>query len=296
MRAILLVSGVLLMTLGGSVAWAASPVAPVADAALREAAIQAVFAGMKVSREAGKSAHEVSSKPDPERISRPDALAGEAVYRVEGRATNEAERCAAEDMVTQRFSEVRQVRTRVFRWPGRAATELLVVVQYAFEGASPGGFCWSLGLLAHVVQRAGVWERREQYLLETQHHDAIQRAELLDLDESGVPMLVVESGVGGAMVAASTLQVFRLKAGRFEELLNEYSRMEYDLEEGYTQDLDPEGTKAERRKGFRLVKRTYWENARRWTEPRVSDQFRGYGFGVKRRDVRTRQRLLRPLK
>ncbi len=298
MRATLFVARALLLVLGWSAAWAGSPREPVTDRALREAAIQAVFAGMKVSWEAGRSIEDVWPKRAVDRgpITYPDAMAGEAVYRVTGPLANQAETCAAGNLVTGRLSDVREVRARMFRWPGRAETELLAVVQYDFRGASPAGFCWSLGLLVHLVRKDRVWHRQERYLLETQHHSSIERAELLDLDDSGLPMLVVESGVGGAMTAASTLQVFRLGDGRFEELLNTYSRMESGVEAGYTQDLDQAATKSEKGDGFRLVKRTYWENGRRWAQPRLSERFCRYGFGVNPRDVVFRQGLLRPLK
>jgi len=58
------------------------------------------------------------------------------------------------------------------------------------------------------------WAVCDQYLLETAHHESLQRAELLDVVGDGVADLVVESSYGSAGMVGSILQVFDLRRGR----------------------------------------------------------------------------------
>jgi hypothetical protein len=235
-----------------------------------------------------------SAKPSvPPRPSYPDAFASDPVYRVTGRPANEAERCASEDLLKNTFSNVREVRLKLFPWPGRPNTDLLVAAQYAFRDANPAGSCWSIGLLVRLTKIGATWHRRESYLLETQHHTSIQRVELLNLDATALPQLVVESNLGGAATLGSTLQVFHLANGRFDEILNTQSRLEYDVEEAYTQELDIPATRATR---FRLKKTTYLEKGTWFNPPRVSHVHFNRGAGVDKASQRLRQQMLTPLK
>jgi hypothetical protein len=81
--------------------------------------------------------------------------------------------------------------------------------------------------------KAAGWEVRGEYLLVTSHRTSLQRADLMDLAGDGVDKLVVESDFGGVGTAGSSLQVFDLSRGTFVELLNTYSRLESEDQEGY---------------------------------------------------------------
>ena len=252
---------------------------------------------MKFSLEPGKRTNTPrrEKRPNPPRPTYPDAFAQEPVYRVTGPPTNGAERCAAEDLLTRTFSTVREVRLKVFPWPGKPNTDLLVAVQYKFLNAHPAGACWSIGLLVRLARNSETSQRRESYLLETQHHTSIQRVELLDIAATGLPELVVESDFGGVGTVGSTLQVFRLADGRFDEILNTQSRLEAQTDAGYIQELDIRATRAERGQRFRLKKTTYFENDTWFPKPRVSHLYLHRGAGVDKASQRFRQQLLTPL-
>jgi hypothetical protein len=131
----------------GLAAFAESP-QPITDEGLRVAALRASFPKMgdpvRIKKRIDDSWRK--KRDDPKRIEFPDALAGEPVYRITGAASNKAERCASENLGTEQFSTVRKVRINLYRWPTEAhSSGLLAVLQYAFEGASPAGSCWSIG-------------------------------------------------------------------------------------------------------------------------------------------------------
>jgi hypothetical protein len=115
---------------------------------------------------------------------------------------------------------------RLFRGPREDDSGLLVVLQYDFAGASPAMSCPSIGLLVHLHKQGGRWNVRDRYVLETVHHHAIQTIALVDLTGDAVDDLLVESNNGGAGVVAGSLQVFDLRRGYFEELLNSFSRLD----------------------------------------------------------------------
>jgi hypothetical protein len=220
---------------------------PVSDEALRLVALRAIFTGMQVSIEPGKRIDDSGpKKPKPGEMFVPDAFANENVYRVVGAAKNEAEKWASEDIATQKLSNTRQVRFRLFHWPKEGDAGLLAVLQYDFLGASPAMSCPSIGLLVHLARNAANWDVREQYLLDTTHHFSLQRAELLDLTGEGADELVVESDSGGAGTFLTTLHVFALGGGRFEEELDTLSRLQYMERDNYTQVLDVNRTRQHR--------------------------------------------------
>jgi hypothetical protein len=268
----------------------------VADAALRLAALQAVFPGMQVSVEPGKNIDKHwPVKQKPGEMFFPDGLAKETVYRVIGEARNEAERCASENLVTQKLSSTRQVRFRLFRWPNENDGGLLAVVQYDFLGASPAGSCWSIGLLLHLVKNAENWVARDQYLLDTQHHSSLQRVELLDLTGRGAAELVVESDVGGAGNVGSTLRVFSLKSGSFEELLDTETRFEYMDRDHFTQVLDVNRTRKRQGKEFCFLKTTLFAEGESFKPPLVTHPCYESREGEVFDGVAERNRMLEPL-
>jgi hypothetical protein len=68
---------------------------PIADENLRMTALHAIFPGMGISLVPGKRiGNAPQKKRGPYELDATDALAKENVYRMIGKATNEAERCA----------------------------------------------------------------------------------------------------------------------------------------------------------------------------------------------------------
>jgi hypothetical protein len=269
----------------------------VADEALRLAALRAIFPGMQVFVEPGKRIDKSwPVKPKPGEIFFPDALANETVYSVAGKARNEAEQCASENLVTQKFSNTRQVRFRLFRWPNENGGGLLAIFQYGFVGASPAGSCWSIGLLVHLVKNADNWRVRNQYLLNTQHHSSLQRVEPLDLTGEGVDELVVESDFGGAGTGGSYLQVFALKNGSFEELLDEPSRLEYMGRDHFTQTLDVNRTRQRGGKEFCFLKTALIEEGEWFHPPLVTHPCYESREGQVFEGVAERNKMLAPVR
>ena len=236
-----------------------------------------------------------SAKPKPQEIIFPDALAGEQGYRVVGKATNEIESCASEDIVVGGFSDTRQVRFRLFRWPAEGDSGLLVVLQYEFLGANHSLACSSIGLLVHLRRNAADWRVTDQYLLNTVHHFSLQRIQLLDLTGDGVDELVIDSDAGGAGTADSSLQVFDLTGGHFEEVLNTMSRMEQEDQAGYTQVLDVNRTRQSNGSLFCVTKTTLFEKGK-WLSPqRVTRPCYKRGDGVDAKEIKDRNKLLGPV-
>ena len=129
-----------------------------------------------------------------------------------------------------------------------------------------------------------------------QHHSAVQRLELIDLGNTGLPDLVVESNSGGGGTSGSTLQIFSLADGKFDEVLRTEARMEDGIDERYAQELDVAGTRVERGRRFRTIKTTYLEKGNWFRKPRVTIEFYERGSGVDRQSGGYSQQKPAPLK
>lgn len=265
---------------------------------LRLAALRAIFPGTTITPEPGKRINHPApeKEPGPPRPTYPDAFAGEPVYRVTGPAANEIEQCASQSVVTTLFSEDREVRVKLFHWPGKPGSDLLAIAQYKFQNEVPAAACWSIGLLVRLVATGGSWRRQEAFLLETARHMSIQRVELIDLTGSGDLELIVESDFGAPGTVGSSLQVFSLGAGKFDEILNKRSRLESGMDEGYTQVLNVPATRAERGKRFHIAKTTYFENEIWLRKPRVTSITYERGAGVDKENRAYMQESLAPLR
>ena len=241
----------------------------------------------------GEPRRSTPPKPKPGEMFFPDAMVTEPVYRVTGTATDRVERCASENLATGSYSQVRSVQLKLFHWPNDKPGGMLAVLQYGFSGAGPALSCASIGLLAHIAP-----ERRvgAMYLLETMHHWSLQKVELIDLTGSGLEKLVIESDFGGAGSVGGTLQVFDLSYGRFEELLNTASRIQYMDEEGFTQSLDYDRTLRLNGRHFCCAKTTLFEHGKWFRTSRVTYPCYDRGFGVDPEDVRARQEMLKPVR
>ncbi len=262
----------------------------------RLAALRTIFPAMQVSIDRTEKINDSRpERPHADPRAYPDALAGEEVYRVIGRATNEAEKLASEDMNSPSLSNSRRVRFKLFRWPREGDAGLLAVLQYDFVGARPAISCPSIGLLVHLVKNAAKWQVRDRFLLETSRHFSLQKIQLLDLTGDGVDALVIESDFGGAGSAGSSLQVFDLSGGSFHELFNGIARLECMDQEGYTQVLDTKPTLQSQGRQFCVMKTTIFEKGQWFPAPHVTHPCYQRGHGVDRGADRQRNKLLRPL-
>ena len=92
----------------------------------------------------------MNGKPGEIYIFFPDAMKDEIVYKIVGKAMNQAEIEASRNVVTQTLSPTREGRLKLFRWPSKPDSELLAILQYDFPGANPAMPTPSLGVLAHA--------------------------------------------------------------------------------------------------------------------------------------------------
>ncbi|MGA9882256.1 MAG: hypothetical protein WBQ34_00915 [Candidatus Acidiferrales bacterium] len=201
---------------------------PIADESLRMDALRAVFPKTTISLVVGSSTDD-SWRPagHSKQFLFADALATENVYRLVGPASGPAEQCAASDVTNDSlFSEIRELRFEVFRWPGAAdSSSLLAVFQYRFLGSNPPLSYPSIAHLARVTNTNGKWPESAGFDLDTTHHTSIQRIELTSLDGHHSQELLMESDWGCAGVVGTNLVVFSLSRGRFNQWLNVPSRV-----------------------------------------------------------------------
>ena len=265
---------------------------PIADETLQLTALLSIFPGMELRTDRNEKIDDsVSMEASGVKLLFPDALAGRTVYRVAGKAMNEAEECASADAITGRSSMKRRVRFELFRWPNEGELGLIAVLQYDFPHANPAMSCPSLGLLVHLIRENGDWAAKAQYLLETVHHHAIYGIRLMDLTGRGSEELVIESGFGGAGESDSSLQVFDLSRGRFDEVLATESWM--SSWQTYTQVLDVDRTRANRGRLFCFSKTTYLEMEKTFRPPRITHPCYKRGEGV---DSMQENKLLTPVR
>jgi hypothetical protein len=267
---------------------------PVSDETLRLAALHVIFPRMEVSVDQGKRIDHSSQWRSAPDLFVPDALKNEPVYRVIGKAQNQAEGEACADVVTGRRSDVRQVRFKLFRWPSENTAGLLAVLQYDFADTNPAMSVLSIGLQVHLVRGNVQWDLRDQYLLETMHHSSLQRVELLDLTGDGVGELVIESNFGGAGTWGTSLQVFDLTHGRFNELLLTDSRLEYMDQERYTKSLDVDRTLRSHGQRFCFTNTILLEEGKAFKPPRLESPCYERGEGVRDEDREFRKTMLAP--
>lgn len=268
---------------------------PVSDEALRPATLRAIFPGMPVSLDrSNRIVDSWPEKPNAGELYFPDALAGESVYAVTGGAMNEAESEASKNIITGKFSNTRQLRFKLFRWPKENEIGLLAVLQYDFPDAIPAMSCPSIGLLVHLIRNAAGWAVKEQYLLKTVHRDSLQGIRLLDVTGEGADELVVESNSGGAGTAGSDLLVFDISKGRLDEVLNTESRMQYMTDDWYTQTLDLSRTRESHGQRFCFSKTTLFEAGKAFRPPQVTRPCYERGDGVDSAEVRDRNKMLTP--
>lgn len=223
--------------------WAADT-PPITDETLRRAAIQALFPGLEITADASS-------------------------YSISGLPQSQVEKCASENMQTEKFESERQLSLRLYRWPGRSEQGMVAVLQYNYPRASPAGSCWSIGRVVHLVPAGGEWRVHDQFLLEAQHHTSIPSIRMLDLTGDGVAELVVESDSGGVGTTDTLLHVFDLSGGSLRLKLRVPSAMAYEMSDHYTQTLDVERTRQTHGTQFWFTRTTKVEHSKIYVPPRV---------------------------
>lgn len=267
---------------------------PITDEILRMSALHAIFPGMEISLVPGKRIGDASPiKTGPYELDSPDALAKDNVYRVIGKPTNEAEQDASGQLMAIKSSTTRLVRFQVFRWP--KSSGLLVVLQYAFEDASPSMACPSIGLLVQLANVDGTWKVGERYLLETMHHFSLQTIRMLDLTGDGVDKLVIESDFGGAETWSTNLLVFDLARIEFEEVFSITSRIAFSTDDMYKQVLDVPRTLQQRGERFCFTKTTIIEATEAFRPPRITKPCYRSDEGEYHQEAEERNKMLAPL-
>jgi len=280
-----------LMFLVATLAMADTP--PIADENLRMSALHAIFPGMQISFVPGKRLGDPPpKKTGPYELDSPDPLATANVYRVIGKAMNEAEKCASDQILTGKASNTRLVRLQIFRWPRN--TGLLAVLQYAFEDASPAMACPSIGLLVQLTNVDGTLKVGEQYLLETMHHFSLQAIRMLDLTGDGVDELVVESDFGGAGTWGTNLIVFDLSQSKFEEVFSTTSRISFEIDDMYRQVLDVPRTLQQRGERYCFTKTTMIEATEAFRPPRITKPCYRSDEGQFHEGIEERNKMLAP--
>jgi hypothetical protein len=243
----------------------------------------AIFPGMAISLAPGRSIDYTWTTQTRAALVFPDALASERVYHVTGPPSDDLERCAAQDMVSHRATDAREVRFRLFEWPASNRGELLAILQYRFSEAKPAASCRSIAMLVHLAPYGEKWAVRERLLLDSSHHNQLESIRWVSLTGSGYEELVVESdsadGTGDRFCSYAHVLDFTL--GRFEELLIVPTRVHVSSKaETWTQMLDIPNTLRKRGQEFCFVKTVYAVEHRRFPTPSVSQACYRPGQGL----------------
>lgn len=238
------------------------PAAPIAEEGLRSEVLRAAFPKMAVQLVDGRSINESWRPSDRRReFFFPDVLATDKVYRVSGPPGRDIERCASENIETETFSKTRELRMRLYLWPGAAdsGSEVLAILQYKFLKAVPPGSCLSIARLLHLRKRESAWRVTGAFLMDTTHHTSLNGIDLVDLDGDGIDELVIESNSGGGGMLGSDFVVFSLKEGGFRQWLNVPSRLHQwiEKEDEYVQVLDVPRTVSQGAKRFCFTKTVF---------------------------------------
>jgi hypothetical protein len=271
--------GLITLLFPASCASAAAPISaePIADKGVREAALKALFPGTEVheipARYSGPTATVTG-------IKFPNAMDGAPVYAVVGRPLDKIETCAAEDLANEETEgRTRLVTWKAFRWPGQDSA-LLLFAQYYFVDASPSLACPSVAVVARLDKQGDSWTLGERSVLETTHHWAVQRVELLDLAGTGADYLLVESDFGGAGAVFSSLELFDLSHRKLEEVLNTESRAVYVDSDLFTRVIDIAATRAAHAATFCTTKTALMESGHKLNPPRILRECLPRGSGV----------------
>ncbi len=246
---------------------------------LRVGVLSAIFPGTQAAS-LGRKKNSALKILDRWNLVFPDALADDAIYAVTGKPAGALERCAAQDLLTHKALEARQVRLQLFQWPGNAR-DLVAIVQYRFDGARPSEECTSIGLLFRLHRAAKTWEAAERFVFDARRHHLLNSIAIGDWSGDGRKELAVESDSGDVERMESRLHVFDLSRGYFFETLNVPTRMKIAVRaEQWTQTLDIARTLDQHGEQFCFEKTVYAAGLRMLTPPEVTEPCYPRGEGV----------------
>jgi hypothetical protein len=254
---------------------------PIAGEPLRLKVLAAIFPEMEIERVDRRinSAWRLDTNPP---LAFPDAFAFLPAYRVTGAAQGDRERCTAQDLVKRTSSSDREVRFRLYPWPGAWRGELLAIVQYRFIGAVPPADCPSLAELFRMKPQGQDWKIDDRFPLAADRHNHLEGVQFVHLTGEPEEELAIESDSGDASEFRSDLHILLLAHGRFQELLNVPSRLHIKGPgDQWTQTLDQART-AEKRGTEFCFEKTVWAAAhRRFLVPTVTHPCYPRGTGTK---------------
>jgi hypothetical protein len=253
---------------------------PITDEALRLKVLAAIFPDGEIERIERRidSSMRLDTRPP---LAFPDALALVPAYHVPGAPQDERERCAAQDQVGRSTSSQRELRLRLFPWPGATRGELLAVVQYRFVDAKPVASCASLAGLFRLSPTPKGWNVVDRFPLDSNRHHHLEGLRFLSLTGEPEPELVVESDAGDGVRFQSDLHILMLVHGRFQELLNVPSRFHLNVQgDQWSQKLDQARTLAQQGEQFCFEKTVWAAGHRRFDVPQVSYPCYSRGTGV----------------
>jgi hypothetical protein len=268
---------VLILVCAGVCGFAAEPVA---DEAVRMRVLSAIFPAMPVETLDRRidSTWRLDIQPP---LWFPDALAHSPAYRVTGSPQDDRERCAAQDLVKLIPSTERELRFRLYPWPGASRGELLAVLQYRFINAKPSTACPTLAGLYRMVPDGKKWKVADYFPLASARHNHLEGVCFLRLTGEAEDELVVESDSGDKARFGSDLHVLLLGHGRFQELLNVPSRLHINVQgDQWTQTLDVERTLQQHGERFCFEKTVWAAGHRRFSVPEITKPCFARGTGV----------------
>jgi hypothetical protein len=243
---------------------------PITGEPVRLKVLSAIFPEMEIERVDRRinSAWRLDTTPQ---LAFPDALAFAQAYRVTGAPQDDRERCAAQDLVKRTSSRDRELRFRLYPWPGAWRGELLAIVQYRFMGAVPPSDCPSLAELFRMRPEGQEWKIADRFPLAAGRHNHIEGVQFVHLTGEPEEELAIESDSGDGVEFRSDLHILMLAHGRFQELLNVPSRLHVKgLGDQWTQTLDQARTAEKRGQEF-CFEKTVWAAAhRRFLAPEVT--------------------------
>jgi hypothetical protein len=250
-----------------SVVWGADLVT---DESIRLAALAAAFPGATIA-----PAPPVKVAPKPkdskgvdvaELVGFRDAFESEREYLINAPPSDDLERCAAEDLGSDKISDVRRLKARFYR---TSADVAVLIAQYAFEAAAPAGACWSIARLFLMARQEAAWIVQDSYTMPTHHHSAIQDVRLL-APVGGSQRLLVEADVGGAGTVATALQILEITQRHFLKVLNITGRTVFFTDEAFKLDMDTARYVDEKGARFCFQRTTFVVNGHWFTPPSVT--------------------------
>jgi hypothetical protein len=254
----------------------------VTDEATRLKVLAAVFPGMSITATPGKRIDDSRRWPAGRvELDFPDALKREVVYRITGAPTTENETCAADDIIKQNQSAVREVRAKIY---DLSPSRFVAVAQYKFVDANPAMACPSIARITLVEDKAGVFTASSKFEPDTLHHWGLQRIQMASFTGDTAEQLFVESDFGGAGVLGSELLIFDVSAAGLGPIVETDVSVYDGLEKEnlFVKSLDIARTRAIKGTRFCFTMTTYIEDDKKFNPPKITHPCYKRGEGVEK--------------